>query len=595
MTEDPEDRLAGIRAALDACRDDALGPECPVRPLGYLGDRFVFSDAEGQLQVLSRSAMGQPYAVLGLFFGDTQWLNEVAPLVGGRRAGSVTWDHGILAPLLMQACRSRGAFDAERSWRGVGIWRGEDGALVIHCGDQVWLGSPSGEDDGFFWDKRPAGERYGPHFYPRLPEVWTPPDDETTLTPEGDRRMAGFCAWLERAWTWEDGRVMPSLALGAAAVLAAPEIQPVRPVLEVCGPSGSGKSTLARTLAGLTGWPILLKNITAPGVMKRWADAQTAMGVLVDEYERGDGDEGVQAALRRKAREAYDVGGARELRGGRDGTDRTLNAAFGFISITPPAVGTADANRMIFLRLKPLKVTPDDVERFDRIMAGIEAFGCFFRRRILDVAPLFPDAFTIMRRALAKADFSVRWQNTLGVVMAWEYLLRYAELPKPEGQRGFISALGDHVMAAANEAEPPEWACLTHLLTTTVEIWQGGGKRLLGEMIEQALGPDPDRHVLDTCKRWGVAVTPEKADRGSRWLRVAYTHGGLEQIFRGTRWAGGGWSVLLQIPGAERRKDPVRFGEKTRLMAYHLPGTAVQGRRRHLAIQEGEPPGHDEG
>ena len=55
-------------------------------------------------------------------------------------------------------------------------------------------------------------------------------------------------------------------------------------------------------------------------------------------------------------------------------------------------------------------------------------------------------------------------------------------------------------------------------------------------------------------------------------LLIANQHPGLDRAFRDTRWADGAWkSALSRFGGAEKPRDPIRFGDGVKVRAVCLP------------------------
>ena len=113
---------------------------CPVTPLGkqatLSGTTYFFLDTLGEVAVLAENA-GKGH-ITSLFGGRPLYLTWAWPRFG--KGGIVT---GYAAEDarddLFAACTYCGTFDLEDRVRGRGAWRDDDGQLIYHAGDAVWI------------------------------------------------------------------------------------------------------------------------------------------------------------------------------------------------------------------------------------------------------------------------------------------------------------------------------------------------------------------------------------------------------------------------------------------------------------------------
>lgn len=106
-------------------------------------------------------------------------------------------------------------------------------------------------------------------------------------------------------------------------------------------------------------------------------------------------------------------------------------------------------------------------------------------------------------------------------------------------------------------------ACLNHLLGSEAK------EETIGETIQAALRK-PRSHnefINPNAQLYAYGIRVE----GTEAVFVANNHPGLDKIFQGSKWAERSWkTALARLDGAEKPKDPVRFGgSKTR--AVKLP------------------------
>ena len=123
----------------------------PVLPLGHDEEGcFHFLNPAGYRIKLTAREMVSRGGISGLFGGDVSWLREhfpkrmqrrTADAAGEEASEEITVDYRP-APAgehLMKLCFAAGGHDPSRPIRRPGIWRGRDGAPVVHIGDYVLL------------------------------------------------------------------------------------------------------------------------------------------------------------------------------------------------------------------------------------------------------------------------------------------------------------------------------------------------------------------------------------------------------------------------------------------------------------------------
>ena len=119
---------------------------CPVTPLGKLatlsGTTYFFLDTLGEVAVLGENAGKGNIA--SLFSGRPRYLEWAWPrLTAPKRKGDPWtvkgWEADEARNDLFAACAYMGTFELEDRVRGRGAWRGDDGGLIYHAGDAVWI------------------------------------------------------------------------------------------------------------------------------------------------------------------------------------------------------------------------------------------------------------------------------------------------------------------------------------------------------------------------------------------------------------------------------------------------------------------------
>jgi hypothetical protein len=592
--------------------EDVLGAHCPIKALGHSmregSNYFHFIDLRGQVQSFTARTLTAS-AIVGLFFGDTRYLIERAPnrtskqedLPGDR----APWKATQIAPLLMRACFVAGFFDPD-AVRGPGVWPfgpveewpRVDQRLVVHVGDRVYLLEPRGGRP--VWGApQEAGVKIGGFVYVRAAAEELPAglidddgadiDDPAAALDDNDARaLRRFLS----VWRWEDAGAVDDepiaqfLFFGHIGASAIPGLLPRRPSAFVKGPSGAGKSAALKLGHDLSGCGVWLENATQTGVRKRFEGLNPARAVFCNEVESRGGPEVTRLQeLYDLARYCYTAGEGHYARGG-EGLSGIITAIFSFAAINPPALEQQDANRMLLLSMGKLQVDAASVRAFEAALPGMASLGPALRRRIIDRWPEFPKCFGAFRQALIAVGHEPRTADTFGTLLGCAWLLSFPELPSAHDCAAWAQSIQTSLLASAMEESAPAWQrCFTDLLTARIEVAKDKARMPVGKLIEDVFRDPTNLDMQTTLKSWGLARVMRVSraeDAAARaagrqpnkeiWLAVANEHQGLEEIFRGTPWRGGGWrSVLGQMPDAERN-HPANFGGAKRSKAILVPG-----------------------
>lgn len=230
--------------------------------------------------------------LLGLLEGELALAEQCYPRkkqVSGRRvagadtAGDEWQTTGVhwekFAAGLMAAAAAKGHFKTAAKVRETGAWRGANGELILHCGDQLMIGRQ--------W--RACGE-YDGLVYPRS----TAMDHPSDILALGGFRPAADLLRLFSHWNWQRPEVAPHLLLGwtAAAVVGGALLW--RPSICITGSPAAGKSTLVRRLLKTVfgpGGALIYEDMTAAGVAQ--SVGHSSRPIILDELEaEGDGQRG---------------------------------------------------------------------------------------------------------------------------------------------------------------------------------------------------------------------------------------------------------------------------------------------------------------
>jgi hypothetical protein len=553
---------------------ELLGADCPVKALGHTKGTYYFSDPVGQVRDMRAGEM-TPNGLISLFGGQVGWLEQNCPVESKRSKGQdrTSWHNPTAVQRLVSACRRAGFFNPATQTRGPGIWPfnadlmvGEEFAgadqLVIHTGDRVgWVMYSQGRPE-IEW--LPAGAKIGDFVYPASAPQAAPGD----VAPTEDE-IEQFLQLLSR-WNWVDGPDVPWLFFGWLCTSYIPAALPFRPTGYVQGGTGCGKSALLEcTSIASMDRALKYENATATRIREDFGNQNEVRPVIINEAETSEDNRRLMSLIE-MARYVYTAGEGRYGRGGSSGSDTTVISQFLFAAIEPPPLLPQDANRICMLRLGKLRVSSDQMERFEQEMPAIaRRLGPKLARRVVEVFPLFAQALHLFRTGLIAKKHSPRSANTFGVLLAMAHLVRWGAVPDASDVDEWATKMDAKLLATRDDHRSTEGLCLMRLLTFRCGPMRDGDQQPLGEYINAALharDPDVDLRII---KRYGISVVTASAAEGEpeeKFVAVSNRHEGLEEVFKGTGWAKGGWVNAFRLfTGARPSPNPIWFaGSKDR-------------------------------
>lgn len=542
----------------------------PVRALGVNGRTYYFLSKLGQFhQLLDKDINMNP--ILGLFGGDSDYLRTWWPKFDRSGKHVINFDHGMLREVLIRSCSlpPAGIWSPEQNVRGVGTWAEDDGTLVMHCGDRLFLSNGPAQIPGV----------RGRLLYPGAPAQ---PHPETGAAGEG-----GPCdALLAKCstWNWQRGALDAQLHVAwivAAMLGAAPAW---RPIEWITGGSGTGKSTLMR----LTRWVmgpkgmVTSEDATPAGIKQRVGDSSIA--VSIDELESEANSSRAQDIMK-LARIASS--GGESLRGSPGGVSMSFISrnAFQFSSIVIPSLPQQDKNRLFIGALdavewagrqavakreyEPGADWSDDEEIVDDesddpilgSKTAWELVGRQLRGRILGQWPRYARTLRAYRKALDAAGHNSRGCDQFGALGAAFDIAMHDGFDAGRALE-FATQLPAQGLAETSGYKSSHEACLSHLLGTQVDAWKGGAKESVSRLLQGArLEIKENVNDLQTCKllqSMGIKVMRDKTvTEFERWLIViCNNHPGVARIYRDTDWRGiagapGAWAQMMaRLDGA---------------------------------------------
>lgn len=562
----------------DAGGRDDDGPEkestlprgCPVQPLGTAGDFYYFIDQRGQLRIVEDKSLGRSKiksmfgALNHLLSEDEYWPRKKQDKDTGEWI-TTGWKPEDAETALMREASRRGYWSPIDRVRGRGAWLGQDGALILNCGDYV-LEIPGGiAGEAMRGKAKPWGEfqpgLHGDMVYERG-DRWLRPDPISQPALKGP---AEEVLTIIRTWSWYRPEVDPILMLGWICAAMLGGALHWRVVAWLTGGHGTGKSSLERLLKWLFGGHGLLNpaDATAPGI--RQTLRHDSLPVAVDEAEPDlEGDNRALSAMVKLARNA--ASGALATRGSSDqkAYQSTIRSCMMFGSILMPDMTPADRSRLVIFELHPLgdKGPPELTE------AGARDLGNRLMRRLVDNWHRFPATIAAYRDALRKGGHTARGQDVFGTLIACADLAMQDEMPITDQLQDWQEKLSREIIAELEDDVSDEGACLNLMLSTTIEQPHDRKRFPVGHWIGRAAGKWDGLDAVSinasnaVLMQYGLKVV---SFNGEQYLAVANRHQGLARIFEGSRWRAspggrGGWVQALRRLKHIKPKVAMYFG-----------------------------------
>lgn len=569
------DNAAPVTAIVGADHDGArwggggragLPEGCPVTPLGVSGMLCFYLDELQQL--IDLAAKDHSHNNIKKLFGrKSSLLYEYWPRMD--KEGAVKgWRPEEGGESLMKAAAEKGPIDLFDRVREAGAWLGDDGELVLHCGDGVLAGDT--------W--RGCGV-LGRHVYPATAPK---PRPARSYARGGSGGPADDLLAMLKTWNWRRPEVDPLLLLGWIGAAMVGGALAWRPAAWITGDRATGKSTLHE----------LLKLVFDEGGLFSLSDASQAgitqyvrhssLPVAIDELEPSDDNRRAQAIIN-LARLA--ASGGQMARGGADHTAKqfTIRFCLLFSSILIPPLAPQDRSRLAVLELDPLDggpTGPTKAPTLDR--RWLRACGAALRRRLVDQWPRFAATLDAYRHALAEAGHSGRGADQFGTLLACQDVLLHDSAPDSDSLAEWAERLRAAAIAERGDDLADHERCLAHLTTSIVDPYRGGARRTIGQWMADAVDPDEQgvgnnkqpavaNAVLET---YGVKIVAERGplpgDAALWWVYVSNSHQGLAQLYRETHWGGSSGKsapyvqALRRVPDAQASGNPhptARFGQ----------------------------------
>lgn len=570
-------------------RREGSDDPCPVIALGDNDGAYYFLDVIGQRRVFTARELGNRQAIMSLFRGTDEWLERNFPVVreiqtkdeatGEAVKRKVTVDFSVnrAARWLIGECSRQGLFGSRTKLRRGGVWRGDDGMPVVHCGDAVLIG------DQWY----PPGTRTGSQLWvaqEATPRPGSPCDYRVAQRLQED---------LQRCWNFRNpGSAVALIGLLYSCLMCG--------ALEwrcngfVTGGSGTGKSALRRVLRAAlpvhdysndtskAGMEQTVSGMAIPAIIDEANDRNHSSGRdLIDIILSASGDEGTVLA-----------------RGTADGKGRSSEVVSAVImfSINPPELEPQHLNRFTMIELQAADQGADFTAEHRRIADEVKKASHGLWGRAVSSWERYVASLAMFRDALRQYGCDPRTMDGQGAVLAGWFVLTHEGLPEPLHVREGIGALGDLVVVGnAAKADDGPRRCIDHLLACQIEMHRSSERESVGTLLDYAYGLDPEIHHPSSAakhlERYGIRPVrackqdPAKVrqmpcrcqhcwdDRLRRpvprigladGLYISNTNPAIASLYRGTSFEAGRWRhEIMRLPSARSSGKAVRIGGVT--------------------------------
>lgn len=519
----------------------------PVIPLGFTGAKVSFAMPEGEIRHEVASKIGSMlridiYACQAGQAFLTHWRDEDGKF---QRDLASVW--------FVRKCREAGLWNSKRQERGLGVWPGEAGGVVLHRGAEIWTWPASGKmvkTTVVEALRNPKGPLY--RLRPTAPAPARP-----AAAAEGQWLRQHLDHWRFEA-LGEEGLTGADIVAGwtMAALLGA--VAPFRAHLMVDALAGSGKTTLMHFVAAvMAAHEVEVIDAFTPAGLKNDLAGQ-ARPVLIDEAESSPGGQHgpgpVETALKLLRSMSTGMGGTRKQGDIGGGTvTQTAVGAVMMAAISPPRLGAADASRIVELRLLPLSagvgsspgggqppgpLATDAALEAARLKA--EGLAPALLGRALSGAARYRSDVGEVKAALGRLRESPRTADLIAMLAAGRRLLLFDEALTPaaaeEEARLWRPLLTQR--EALDQLSNPGADCLAFLLNADSGQHVRDRRETLGDLVTRWI--KKERDYDDALKSHGVKLwegDPSGQGLAPRpWLVVANQHPGLTAIFTRSAW-----------------------------------------------------------
>ncbi|MDD2794378.1 ATP-binding protein [Acidocella sp.] len=541
--------------------EDETELACPVTPLGHFNGKFWFLNIVGEKRDLSARQLGARAELAALFLGDMAWLERSfkAFTPEGQPNG---FKISKACEYLMSACREAGMFGEHVIIRRPGVWLGENGVPVAHCGDALFI---EGE-------KFPAGQKVAGQIFATAPRMAYPAAKPADVLVARD-----FADDIRNFWKLaiEGGEIIALGLVGQGYLAAALSW---RANGFICGGSNSGKSKLLELLHGMVPLSHYTNETSKAGV--EGAVAGRALPIFIDESSDRAGGQGAQVLLDMVLSSSSGEG-TKGHRGTVDGGVRTIEVVGSAImaSINPPEMQPQHRSRFAIVELLRPDEGEDNTAPMNAAIARAKAAGPALFARALQGFNRYKDSLGAFRTALGAAGCVAREMDQLGAILAGYWVLAENGLPDAITAMQLVKMVAGFIVGAEEmRQDSAPRAVLAMLLSKVVKLDRSTDEDSIAKLLRLCFGDLSEETALReqyvrVLSRWGIRpvracdlvdrqgrAVPRLAEGDGLWIDDRWQP--LKAIFAGTPYDGGRWIMeLRRLPSAKKARENVRVSE----------------------------------
>ena len=563
------------------------GPTCPVVPLGERDGFYYFLDPRGAFRKLTARQLGTHAELLGLLLGITQWLFFCFPRCATRRVNNelcpvvVGYSVSAACAWLMEQCARQPMFHSDAILRRPGVWPGENGEPIVHCGDVLWI-------DG---DLQRAGMRTGKLIWPAAPAEARPGK------PCGPETVKHIQLQMQQLWKFRQGggAIVALGTIGSALYGACPRW---RASLFIGGEVGGGKTYLLDTLRACCPMHYHTSDTTKAGLEQNITGK--ALPSFIDEASDQADQRGAQNLLGLITASAGGEG-AKIARGTGDGRGRSAEVIGAVImaSVAPPDMLPQHLARIAMLELQVPSAGEDHRAAMDALNAYCHEHAPAIWARVLIGYKRYVLALAAFRDALGRIGCAPRQMDQLGAILAGFWVLTEDGVPGDREALNLVAAVREHVQDATEIAQHSAGRQVAdHLATSRLEGDRSSEKWPVAEMCvsvwEAATDPETGLRVNPVIWRerlgrnglCAVRADEIRHPNGQHVVRggdgdgvwIAYNAVPVVKLFENTPFSGQRFRhPLLTLPSACKARRQVTIGHKPTLAAIWLSRADLLG------------------
>lgn len=511
--------------------------------LGTLGGKSVVLAALNKAVVKLSPSNMKEMDLLSLCGAD--WCSQNYERFDERKK-QVVFNHRQLATDIIRDCQAMGPY-VESYERTTGVWLMKDGQLAIN-GRELWRPDGSVMEHGIHEGR----------VYPACGDVGFDRNTKEASEDDVKRILETF-----GALKWSHP-LAAEMILGWFGVALASTALRRRPHILLTGGPGKGKSTILETLK----WMLNPLAHACTGSQTKAALYQklggTSRAVVLDEFEA--------ESSRKHCKETFEVArssfGLQEgdegiVRGTVTGVAMSYRVYSAFIAacVTPGTFEPADVTRWVIFQVLDRKAG-------SKLMTESVAreIGPRLARLFINRWSEFQVSMEVVRKCILESGGDDRMADTVGTLLASYWTFVSSKAATPDDAKVLVEML-DIKERIEIHSVSDERRCLEALMSKVLPFRFMEGISMvtrslsIGEAVQRVCeDPTNNPEVVARLAQLGLRVVFAKG-KWRLYVVNSPEHQEIRKIFSGTKWAQGGWAMILRrLPGGEETTQRIGAG-----------------------------------